>query len=92
MMIETSNLLEYDATLLSLLIESIDKHIQELQATTAFTNMIIETENQINERFEIRLRQQMSNRNRKIEDLYGLRVAVLNAHQIVLRRERMINS
>lgn len=88
-MTATSNLEEYSAKDLSLLIESIDDCISKEKSLSAFTDMLIDRDDQISERMEVRLRNQNVRRSNKLDDLYGLRVAILNAHQIVLKRERV---
>jgi hypothetical protein len=91
MITETSNLLNYSAENLSLLIQCIDEKIEAQKALTAFTNMLIESEH-VAERFEIELRTQIAKRNNRLDDLYGLRVAIMNAHQIVQKRERVTSN
>lgn len=88
-MCETSNLEDFSAKDLSLLIECIDDKIQATRAVNAFAGMLISQEN-TSERLEIALRNQNSNRNGKLEDLYQLRVCVMNAHGKVRDREKSI--
>lgn len=89
---ETSNLLNYDLTQLSLLIECIDDKIKEEKKLVEYRFNIIENSEDISERLEIELRHQISNKNNRLQDLYGLRVAIMNAHQVVIRREKMIQN
>jgi hypothetical protein len=84
---ETSNLNEFSKAHLSLLIECVDEKISTVKTVNAFTEMLINDE--ISEGLEIKLRAQIAKRNSSIDDLLGLRVAIMNAHQIVSKRERV---
>lgn len=89
---ETSNLLDYDLTQLSLLIECIDDKIKEEKMLVEQRFNLIEKCEDMSECLEIELRHQISNKHDRLADLYGLRVAIMNAHQVVIRREKMISN
>lgn len=86
---ETSNLNQFSPELLSLMIECIDDKIKEVNSLIEGRTDIIDESTDISERLETELRFQISNKIKKLDDLYSLRVAIMNAHQLVNIREKI---
>lgn len=86
---ETSNLNQFSPELLSLMIECIDDKIKEVNSLIDRRESMIDNSEDISEGLEATLRFQIGNKNKKLDDLYGLRVAFMNAHQLVNIREKV---
>jgi hypothetical protein len=88
---ETSNLLEYSAAQLSLLIDAIQMKIKDEESTRAVRQIMANGEDLSDLLVEIN-NEGIQKSNQILDDLYGLRVAMLNAWTIVNKTDRMCNN
>lgn len=85
---ETSNLLAYSPTQLSLLIDAVNMKIKDEQCTLAVRKDFANGEDMSDIMVQLN-REGIAKALSNIDDLYGLRVALLNAWTVVKRMEQI---
>lgn len=84
-MLETSNLLSYSPEQLSLMVECIDDKLKSVRGQIERREYIILKSDDLSESLERNLRKEITEQWKIMEELHGIRIAVVTNQQHVLK-------